>query len=223
MVIERAEDPVDTHKLGAGRVYRDDLEQIVKLLSEIGLTRIEIQGANGFWVADTADDFSHPDIPPRLERVTMTGRSASDGQAVQVELSRRGSKIAITAPSTLTSGVHSGLTKILRPRLDDYLVPRLVMTRLAWPLVVGSSVLWLTYAILEKWSAAWFFAVLAFASGLGIADYAVAKRGDVTVINDYRTHSFLARTKDDWVVGIASMLIGLVLGYLLARATGASQ
>lgn len=224
MVVERAKESVATHRLGSGYVYRDDLEEIAKLLTEIGPVKIEIHEKNGQqWIAECPDDLSHPDIPKRLELIKMTARSSANSQAFEVELSRRNSKISITAPSPLTSGVYSAVMVVLRPRIGDYLVPHLLVWRLAWPSIIGSGMFWLTHAIWVQWFTSWFFVALSFIVRLLGVESWLGYKGNVTIRNEYRKSTFLARTRDDWVVGIVSMLIGLLLGYLLGRATGASH
>lgn len=110
MAVERISERTETHPLGVIRIhryYRDDLENIARVMAEFGTLTIEVnEELTGSEPEDFAEMRTEFDLPERLNRVRMV---ASQGESkVLVELGP-GSRIGLIEPNI---AAHGALTRI---------------------------------------------------------------------------------------------------------------
>jgi type IV secretory pathway TrbD component len=161
-------------------------------------------------------------MPDRPKRVAM---EASNGeQRVKVEIGRRTGNLTIEEPSTLTEGIRAKIQEICDGSLMDALAAGRTVNLWTLGMVIPViCVLILGELKVLPYSAAYFGTVTWFVAwfSAGILIFRFREKSDILIINVYRADrpSFFRRTKDDWVVEISVMIVGLILGYIIGRVT----
>jgi hypothetical protein len=167
--------------------------------------------------ATEATDFSDPRMPERPTAVTI---SASNGeQSVKVELGRGRGRLVIEEPDTLTEGDRVRIEKLCAGRfIDRTIAGRAVNIFVGIALAVVTILLLLGAAIRDaRWLGG--IAGILYLGAIPIGFFAFRNQSEVLVINRYRGPSFLKRTRDEWIVEVVVMLMGLLLGFIIGHLT----
>lgn len=187
----------ETYRLGHLKLYRDELEQIAKVVNEVG----ELVIRCGDWeMTDPADFTNNAELPEVLPALTMVasrtaGKTAvtagHEWPTVQVTLSLTEASVTLTQPDTHTLGVLSRIQQVSRE--GRRWGPGVVLVQVLAAIVIA-----------------------AFTSkSIRTARPLTASRA--VLINAYRADrpSFWRRSRDDWIIGAVMLLLGGVLGYFV--------
>ena len=128
--------------------------------------------------------------------------------------------MVIEEPNTLTEGIRTRIEKICQGRFFD----RVVAGRLINMSAFIALVLYAIFAIVGTATGVTWAADVSIALVSGyilIGFFVFRNQSEVLVINAYRADrpSFFRRTRDDWIVEIVVMFIGLLLGFLIGHPT----
>lgn len=226
MTVRRTKLDVEQYDLGSLRLYREDLQAIAMAASEAGKLAITCDG----FEATSPDDFGDA-LPEKLSRVTIKAANPDRPSAVEIRLAPREATVLLTEPDTLLAGIVSRVRLICEPR-------RRRMISALLRVGTGSAGLFVVTGVLLGSGAGFVVAgtvahptggvkaalfvsvgVLAVLSiGFGIW---FANRPWVEMINAPRADrpTYWQRTRDIWVVGVITALLGAVVGYLLGKYT----
>jgi hypothetical protein len=211
MAIRRKDATVKTTSMHHVRLYRDELEGIAKALSEFGELAITYDA----YEATAAEDFT--ELPETGRDVKMTAKSGES--SVTVTLSPRSARIVEVEPTSATHGLASLIRSIAGRGSRVPLRAWLGLTPVVIPTLLA-----ITYA--PSLGANWSVIVVLFTmliTMIVLRRIPARMTGEsARVINAYRADrpTFLQRTRDDWVVELVCVAIGLVAGYILGRLTG---
>lgn len=218
MSVRRTDTPTEYHRLGYTRLFRDDLEKIAILVAEVGQLSIVCDNLE----ATTASDFSNPLMPERPKYISM---EASNGeQRIRIEVGRGTGKLTIEEPNTLTEGIRTKIEGICDGGFIDHMIagPNVNLWGIAGFVPVGCALaLGLSKAIsLSTSEFGMLIGTLVWVAA-GSFIFRFREKSDIVIINVNRADrpSFFRRTKDEWIVELSVMIIGLILGYLIGRLT----
>jgi hypothetical protein len=218
MAVRRTDIPTESDRLGYTRLFRDDLEKIARLLMELGDVFIVCDNLE----ATAPSDLSDPLMPERPRNLVM--ESSNGEQRVRVEVGRGVGKLTIENPNTLTEGIRAKINEICHGSAIDALIAgRAINTYVLALFVPAGIVLVLGSLRVITYSAADISLILALVVWMGTGSFIFRfrEKSDIAIINAYRADkpSFFRRTRDEWVVEVSVMLLGLLLGYFIGHLT----
>lgn len=243
MTINRTKLRTETYRLGAVRLYREDLEAIAKAVAEIG--ELEI----------TADDFEgnspfdFAELPEKLSKVQISAPKAYVEEtetipkaAVKVVLTRTTSTVIVTEPDTLTSGVRTRIQEICRARLRlPQRTPPTTPANVTNPdalqiMIIGITIPTAIIALatniimsitqqplskrntldpaLQKYLTIGIMSLFAIAI-CWTTFYLLARRASAIIVNAYQADrpTWWQRNRDNVLVSAVSLLLGGIIGY----------
>jgi hypothetical protein len=219
----------EMYRLGALKLYRDDLEQIARAVAEVGHLRMTC----GDWeMNDPADLSANADLPEVLPVLEMMAERDESDTTIRVSLSKLQAVVTLVEPDTLTEGVASRIMRLTsgkKRRFAAIMASKGVFWIPAGLMVIGLIffIIWLQTltggirASRGLMIGSGIAAAIAFIGAvLSPAVVYMAGPGSI-LINAYRSDrpSFWKRTRDDWTVGAAWALVGGVIGYLVNQIT----
>jgi hypothetical protein len=221
MAVKRTHDRTETYPLGHVRLYRDDLEQIAKAVAEVGPLKIACPP----WELTDPSDFTDPDLPERLPDLTMAAERAGTDAKVNVSLGRELAEVTLTEPDTLTLGVLNRVQQVCRRRRWRWFGRLPLSDWVVMPALILLAVVSQDFVSIDLFDRA-----LIALGGLVLVCMLIivlpqrknsSGARKAVLINAYRADrpSFWQRTRDDWIIGVAMLLLGGVLGYLVNQLT----
>lgn len=112
MTVKRIGTRQETYELGHLKLYREDLEEIAKAVSEVGPLKISC----GDWRMNDPADFADPELPEALPDLVMTAQRPDSSTGVMVDLGARVASVKVAEPDTHIEGVLSRIQRITEPR-----------------------------------------------------------------------------------------------------------
>jgi hypothetical protein len=228
MTVRRTKLVPEVYDLGSLWLYRDDLRTITAAVRELDEVEITcVSGGNDNYEASDPSDFDQ--LPESLESVRIsTKRSSSAAVTVMIDTGR--ATVQLVEPDIPADGVLSRIRAICEPRrrpgwsFCHWAGPTLAILILAY--LVVSTIAYNLTKTSPFWNNAFWtpeilvLSVALLAAGGGIMVIGSNKR-KVRITNAMRADRprYWARTRDMWVVGVATAIAGAVLGYLLGRIT----
>jgi hypothetical protein len=232
MTITKRKQKVDNLDLGPVQLYREDLEAIAAVISEIGPLKIEFDYD---YEATEPDDLK--DLPEVPEKVKIFAAD-KDGdpydtkrRSITVQIDKTTAQINLVEPDSAATGIATRIQGICNNRVKPF---RLLCHRVGLPMDVGGFVLIWIYATIYSvvthghakppWTDVTLNAVLPLVFialvPLGLAAIWIG-RHPVRVINAPRAErpSYWHRTSDMWIIGIITALFGAIIGFILGRIT----
>lgn len=203
VALTRTQAREETHRLGHVRLYRDELETIIRAVAEIGEPTIEGPG----FTATSEKDLADPAVPEKLDWLTIT--ASRDGQQLRVRLSGTSAVVELTEPTMLLYGVASRVSVICQryarfwkraqpPGVDS---PELLRRQKRMQRMVGGLPVFAA-GPLDLW--AW-----------------RRLKSSARLVNAYRVDrpTFWQRKRDDLFINAASLALGGVIGYIVNELT----
>lgn len=228
----------ETHHLRHVRLYRDELEQIIRSAAEIGEPAIEGPG----FTATTEKDLADPAVPEKLDWLTIT---ASQGEhQLRVSFSGTSAVAETTEPNTLLHGALSRVVIICqdnwrrgKPRMRgagswlspnmarrEYrtqkvgvallsVFPVLLVAVTLVPYVVGAD---------ERPPCSMLVSVICIALLYLWMAWQLRRRSSAVLINAYRADrpTFWHRKRDDLMINVVMLALGAVLGAVVTKIMG---
>lgn len=248
VALTRTQAREETHHLGHVRLYRDELDEIIRVVSEVGEPAIEGPG----FTATTAQDLADPAVPENLEWLTIAAREGE--HQIRITLTRDRAVAELTEPNTLLQGVLSRVFVLCqRSRRPGKLnvaigplhsnaarhvrwVPKIILglTSIALPTFV-LAVLYTEYLMTKPSlvhgaehppsqnvvGALLVGLLVMLASGL-LMEWSFGERSSAVLINAYRAErpTFWQRKRDDLIINAVSLLLGAILGVIATKIMG---
>jgi hypothetical protein len=214
----------ETYELGPLWLYQEDLQAIATAISELGPLNITCTGDSETYEASDPSDFS--ELPENLSKVTISSKHSTGSSAATATFGESDADVKLVELDTHATGVLSRIQSIceLRRRKEWQFCRRfgvpLALTSLAAVIIVANI-----YGYTEK-SPAWHnqflhnglpWLLTAFiAAGIGMRVLARSSR-KIVITNAVRASRprYWERTRDTWVVGVITAVVGAVIGYVL--------
>lgn len=237
MVLTRTQAREEAHHLGHVRLYRDELDQIIRAVAEIGEPAIEGPG----FTATTEQDLADPAVPGRLDWLTITAR---DGEhQLRVTLSRTSAVVELTEPNTLLHGVLNRVLALCqhsrrreKPNVATGMLHPDVARRArraqkisVWfvcaCLVMATFIVAVPYFTLDAAERPSWVLVVAY-SCVGMVALWLAwqfrRRSSAVLLNAYRADqpTFWRRKRDDLMINAVVLVLGAVLGGVVTKIMG---
>ncbi|MBF8192440.1 hypothetical protein ITP53_43525 [Nonomuraea sp. K274] len=118
MAVRRTTLQTEVYKLGAIRLYREDLIAIAKAVAELGKLRIEADES----IADHPDDFDQ--LPGEITKLRIIAKKADSKTEIVVRLTPDEATVTVTEPNTVANGIRIAIQDRCRPRLRLRLLHR---------------------------------------------------------------------------------------------------
>lgn len=224
MSTRRIRSRVVSYRLGHIRLYRDDMEQIARVIEEVG----KFKAFCDDWELTTSSDFRDATLPEALTGVEIIAKSDDGSTRIKVKLNSVAAVVVLIEPDTLTLGALGRIRQIAKQRQRFWRVG----PGARWIAVGGA----LTFGALAAGSTAafanmplhqstvtrtltWSFTALVWVASVIFLIIPPPWRtcsSAILVNADFvERPSFWRRTRDDWVIGVVMALVGGVLGYVV--------
>lgn len=226
MTVRRTKLTPERYDLGPMWLYREDLEAIADAVNEIGDLTITCSSGNDTYEASESGDFDA--LPEMLEEMTIVSAPIPDrAKMVTVNLQKESAWVELTEPNTQAAGVLSRIRDICEQRKRVFWAFR---RHFGPMLATFGAVCFVAVTIVaantEK-SRAWnsFFLtwvvpcteVGLIVIGIGLRLSAMSRKIVITNAPRASRPRYWQRTRDMWVVGIITTIVGVLLGYALGR------
>lgn len=219
----------ETNHLGHVKLYRDELEQIIRSVAEIGEPIIE----GPEFTATSEQDLADQAVPEKLEWLTIT---ASRGKhQLRVTLNQATAVVEMIEPDTLLRGVLTAVAQVCQRSLrrGRSMAPLGVVApdvarryqrsdRVTKGLLVFVLALATTVISLDLYLHAWMLSrdgllmLVLIPVPLWIL-WAFRKHSSAVLINAYRAErpTFWQRKRDDLLINAVALVLGGVIGYFV--------
>lgn len=225
MTVRRTKLTPERYDLGPVWLYREDLQAIADAVNEIGDLKITCFSGNESFEASESSDFIR--IPETLEEVTISSGPISDRTKMVTVNLHANAWVELTEPNIQSAGVLSRIRDICEQRKRTFWAFR----RWFGPaLAIFGVICFATVSVISipttkspVWNSVFLTWVVPLTelglivSGIGIR--LSARSREVVITNAPRASRprYWQRTRDMWVVGIITTIVGVLLGYVLGR------
>lgn len=227
MSVRRLTKQSEALSLGVTRLYRDELEAIVRAVAEIGEVKIRCDS----YEATDANDFAQ--LPERPQLTLISAVSPNGESKIEIQLTEAIAQAELTEPDTHMWGVLNRIQTICKesraPFLQGFWPSSLGKFLKAMFLVAALTLIFTLFARVAFSRPTWPVATLeGFCIVLfiviivnGIGRRFEQSSGSAIVVNAYRSTrpSFFQRTRDDWIVHVIVGMFFLIVGFLIGSFT----
>jgi hypothetical protein len=243
VTVRRTKLTVERYDLGSLRLYREDLQAMATAAAEAGDLTIQCDG----FEATSPDDFNS--LPEKLANVNITAKRPADSSSLKIRISPKEAIVQLEEPDTLLAGILSRIRLICEPRRRRLrsLLPKDTSRLYALSVALVGSLIAAAAATVGAYQftsvsppnsntsshsqhhsgGGWTGldtagVVIGAIFLLSLVGYVIlVAHPKVIIINAIRSErpTYWQRTRDNWLIGIATTILGVVLGYILGKLT----